>query len=73
MLLFRRVGNVFLEDVSYDHQGSIYLIKDTVKAVELWNVSFQQPVLQCHGILQKSLQYADFVLSYNFFNWKQLK
>ncbi len=30
----------FLEDVSYDHQGCIYLIKDTVKAVVLWNVSF---------------------------------
>ncbi len=29
---------MFWKDVSYAHQGCIYLIKNTVKTVILWNI-----------------------------------
>ncbi len=29
---------MFCKDVSYAHQGCIYLIKNTVKTVILWNI-----------------------------------
>ncbi len=29
---------MFCKDVSYAHQGCIYLIKNTVKTIILWNI-----------------------------------
>ncbi len=42
--------------VSYSHQGCIYLLKNTVKTVALWNSTIYITFLfKCHMILQKSL------------------
>ncbi len=37
-MIFCKIFKMFLKEVCYGHEGQIYLLKNTVKTVILWNI-----------------------------------